>query len=138
MCGGHHRTEEREATVASLTPEIWYGLAIVFGLLVIRAVLGWRDGWLNTENKVNSPLSITLKTAETPADVNRKADSARWKRRFLELCVLIIFCYGFYLWNSELATEVFHAVLEVLVQLIRMLITLLEVAVEQLGRLVSG
>jgi len=138
VCGGRQRTEEWEATVTSLAPEVWYGVAIVLGLLVIRALFGWRDNWLNTENKVNSPLSITLKTGETPADVNRKAESARGKRWFLDFCVFVFLCYGFYLWNRELATELFQAVLEVVMQLMRMLITLLEMAVEQLGKVVNG
>ena len=124
--------------MASLTPEMWYGVAIVFGLLLIRVILGWRDDWLNTENKVNSPLSITLKTAETPADINRKAGSARGKWRFVQFCVVVLFCYGFYLWNSEIATAVFHGVLEVVMQLMRMLIDLLEMTIEQLGKIVSG
>jgi hypothetical protein len=117
---------------------MWYGVAIVFGLLVLRVIWGWRDDWLNTENKINSPLSITLKTGDTPADINRKAGSARGKRRFLDFCLVVVVCYGFYVWNSELATEVFQAVVGVLVQVMRMLISLLEILVEQLGKILSG
>ena len=61
--------------------QILVGGAIVVALVGIGFFLNVQQGWLKRENAVNSPMSITLKTDKTPADVYLDARNARLRRR---------------------------------------------------------
>ena len=88
--------------------------------------------------KSNAPLSITLKTGETPAEVYEKAQSARRWRHFAFFVVFFVGCYGFYVLDKELASTVFLAAVEFLVQAMVFLISVLEAFVDQLSQLGSS
>lgn len=67
-----------------------FTVAAVLAVLIGSAFI-WNltQKWRNTENALNKPMSITLRTEKTPAELILDARVARTKRRFTYFVVFV-------------------------------------------------
>lgn len=65
---------------------------VAFLSVIIGSAFVWNltQRWRKTENAINKPMSITLTTAKSPAELLLEARIARTKRRFTYFVVLIL------------------------------------------------
>ncbi len=113
--------------------QILVGGAIVAALVGIGFFLNVQQGWLKRENAVNSPMSITLKTEKTPADVYLDARNA-WLKRHFAYFVLAVGAWLFFRVNFyEQTTSVEAALSDLISTVLRGLAGILTALANALG-----
>jgi hypothetical protein len=115
--------------------DVW----LVFGgtvllYVVLRFVAGINSGWRKDEDKMNSPMSITLKTGESPADVLAKARRARTQRYIFLFSLFVAGWAIIYYFDRDFALRLVNLAVELIVRLAQVMVQLLQLIIEQLQR----
>lgn len=95
------------------------GIVAVSILIGLGLVLNLEQGWRKNENAINSPMSITLKTEKTPADLLLEARLARGKRHLLYLLLAAALWLFFRIRFPEETTSFESAVMVLLSSILR-------------------
>lgn len=103
--------------------------------LVIGAAFLWNvtQKWRQRENALNKPMTITLRTEKTPAELIAEANAARIKRWFTYAVVLILVWAFLKLRSPEVAVLMEQLLLGVISVLVRGLAALFSVLAELLS-----
>ncbi len=118
---------------------VWFVIGgVVLGYAVLRFALGINEGWLKDEEKMNSPMSITLKTGETPAEVHAKAQRAKRRRLLAYLGVLGAIYVVVYWRNPQLARELVDITIELAIRIAELAVNLLNIIIEELGNFLES
>lgn len=81
-----------------------YVLGVTAFLIFAAFVMNLLKNWRKPIDVVNSPMSITLRTEKTPAELNSAARTARNSRRLFWLGVLLVGYALLHVFNASLAS----------------------------------
>lgn len=97
-------------------------LVLLVSFLIFISNLG---KWSKAENAPNKPLTITLSTPKTPAEVMFEAQAAK-RRRQTAVFLLLIGCWiAFRLWQPELAMSIQESAAQAAVRLLQVVADLI-------------
>lgn len=109
------------------------GIAILGLVIGFSFLLNLEQGWRKKENAVNSPMSITLKTEKSPADLVFEARIARSKRWFMYLSIGVVVWIALRVRYPEAITSLEASLSSIISSILRSLSDLLVIFADALA-----
>ena len=85
---------------------VLFGAFLVFFLLIVPFFVNLLGGWRKSRDAVNSPMTVTLHTEKTPAQLNSAARFDRFKRNLLWVGAFVFMWALLHIINPDLAVSV--------------------------------
>lgn len=95
--------------ISSLPVDPWLVVVLIlliFFLLVVPFFLNLLGGWRKPRDAVNSPMTITLHTEKTPAQLNSAARFATFKQRLFWIGTATVAWAIFHVINYDMAVSI--------------------------------